>query len=432
MNDWEDDIKRYHNGEMTPEEEHALEKKALNDPFLAEALEGASMISSQEFSEDLAEMKKKIHQKTEKKTWLWPLRIAASFALLVISYLVITPLFERQPDQNLAQQKSEITEQKQEEFGTANDTTIHLLEEESQATNDQMISVEEKEKSTKAEADTKINQQKIATAPPVVANPSHLNESPAEDKLSKKEVEEALLEGDRIVASEEEVLKSKVEAHGVRAEEKKVTSQSRMLANYQRVVQGKVVSAEDDTPIPGVNVVIKGTTTGTVTDMNGHFKLTITSTEPKLVCSFIGLQTQEVEVKDQTDLTVKLQSDVAQLSEVVVTGYSPYRTDDAREPVIKLAEPAGGKIAYDNYLQNSIRYPQQALDNKVTGRVTVQFTVRADGSLDEFNVIKGLGYGCDEEVMRLVKEGPKWTPTTEDSMPVESEVRVRVKFALPD
>jgi TonB family protein len=139
-----------------------------------------------------------------------------------------------------------------------------------------------------------------------------------------------------------------------------------------------------------------------------------------------------VEVKDQTDLTVKLQSDVAQLSEVVVTGYSPYRTDDAREPIIKLAEPAGGKKAYDRYLQNSIRYPQQALDNKVKGRVTVQFTVRSDGSLDEFNVIKGLGYGCDEEVMRLVKEGPKWSPTTEDSVPVDSEVRVRVKFALPD
>jgi len=430
MNDWEDDIKRYYNGEMTHEEEHALEKKALNDPFLAEALEGASMISSQEFSEDVAEMKKKIHQKTKKKIWLWPLRIAASVALLVITYFVITPLFERQPDQNLVLQKSENTDQKQEEFGAANDTTIQLLEEESQATTNQMISTEEKEKSTKA--DTKINQQEIATAPPVVASPSHLNESPAEDKLSKNEVEKALLEGDRIVASEEEVLKSKVEAQGVRAEEKKVMSQSRMLANYQRVVQGKVVSAEDDTPIPGVNVVIKGTTTGTVTDMNGHFKLTITSTEPKLVYSFIGLQTQEVEVKDQTDLTVKLQSDVAQLSEVVVTGYSPYRTDEAREPVIKLAEPAGGKRAYDRYLQNSIRYPQQALDNRVKGRVTVQFTVRSDGSLDEFNVIKGLGYGCDEEVMRLVKEGPKWSPTTEDSVPVDSEVRVRVKFALPD
>jgi hypothetical protein len=52
--------------------------------------------------------------------------------------------------------------------------------------------------------------------------------------------------------------------------------------------------------------------------------------------------------------------------------------------------------------------------------------------LDEFSVLKGLGYGCDEEVIRLVKDGPKWSPTTEDDVPVESEVRVRVKFNPPD
>ena len=430
MIDWEDDIKRYYNGEMTREEEYALERRALNDPFLAEALEGASMISSQEFSADVSELKKRIDQKTKRKIWLWPLRIAASVALLVITYFAITPLFERQPDQKLALQKSETTDQKQEEVGAANDTSIYLLEEESQRTTDQMMNVEEKRKSTKA--DPKINQQEIATAQPVTVNPAQINEAPEENKLTEKEVEKALMEGDKRVASQEEMLKSKAEAQGALAEEKQAVSRSRMLTNYQRVVQGKVLSAEDDTPIPGVNVVIKGTTTGTVTDMSGHYKLTITSTEPKLVYSFIGLQTQEVEVKDQTDLTVKLQSDVAQLSEVVVTGYSPHLTDDAREPVIKLAEPAGGKRAYDKYLQSSIRYPQQALENKIKGRVTVQFTVRADGSLDEFNVIKGLGHGCDEEVMRLVKQGPKWSPTTEDSVPVESEVRVRVKFALPD
>ena len=430
MIDWEDDIKRYYNGEMTREEEYALERRALNDPFLAEALEGASMISSQEFSADVSELKKRIDQKTKRKIWLWPLRIAASVALLVITYFAITPLFERQPDQKLALQKSETTDQKQEEVGAANDTSIYLLEEESQRTTDQMMNVEEKRKSTKA--DPKINQQEIATAQPVTVNPAQINEAPEENKLTEKEVEKALMEGDKRIASQEEMLKSKAEAQGALAEEKQAVSRSRMLTNYQRVVQGKVLSAEDDTPIPGVNVVIKGTTTGTVTDMSGHYKLTITSTEPKLVYSFIGLQTQEVEVKDQTDLTVKLQSDVAQLSEVVVTGYSPHLTDDAREPVIKLAEPAGGKRAYDKYLQSSIRYPQQALENKIKGRVTVQFTVRADGSLDEFNVIKGLGHGCDEEVMRLVKQGPKWSPTTEDSVPVESEVRVRVKFALPD
>ncbi|MBK7649491.1 MAG: energy transducer TonB [Flammeovirgaceae bacterium] len=77
-----------------------------------------------------------------------------------------------------------------------------------------------------------------------------------------------------------------------------------------------------------------------------------------------------------------------------------------------------------------MRYPQEALARKIKGKVTIQFTVKTDGSLSEFSVLKGLGYGCDEEVVRLVQEGPKWQPTTEDNVAVESEVKVRMKFAL--
>ena len=70
----------------------------------------------------------------------------------------------------------------------------------------------------------------------------------------------------------------------------------------------------------------------------------------------------------------------------------------------------------------------QALDKKIKGRVTVQFTVTTHGDLTDFSVVKGLGYGCDDEVIRLVKKGPKWVPTTQDDVPVESEVKVIMKF----
>jgi TonB family protein len=178
-------------------------------------------------------------------------------------------------------------------------------------------------------------------------------------------------------------------------------------------------------------VLVKGTTQGTVTNMNGEYTLTTTVKDPVLLFSFVGFQSAEVNANDQDEVNISLKSDIAQLSEVVVTGYSA-QPGDAIDPVIKLAEPVGGRKAYDKYLQNSLIYPAQALENKVKGRVTVQFTVRTDGGVDEFNIIKGLGYGCDEEVIRLVKEGPKWKPTTENDVPVESEVLVRVKFALPN
>lgn len=427
MIEWGADIKRYHNGEMTPEEEHAFEKKALNDPFLAEALEGASLVSSTEFSEDLSLIQKQINQKTKKNIWLWPLRIAASVTLILISYFAIAPYFEKNVHQNLAVQESNKPDQKQDAIRSTQDEKVQS-EDRLDTFNQQPIAPEKEKIIEPSGRGAAGNQPAITPTLPEVT--STLNDAQSEDKLSKEEVEKAILENER-VAAQEELLKSTL-AESQKAEQKQMASRSSTLSYTARTVQGKVLSAEDNTPVPGVNVVIKGTDQGTVTDINGNYKLVIKSADTKLVYSFIGLQTTEADITEQAELNVKLQPDVAQLSEVVVTGYSPYQTDETREPVIKLAEPAGGKRAYDKYLHNSIRYPQQALENKVKGRVTVKFTVRTDGSLDEFNVLKGLGYGCDEEVIRLVKEGPKWTPTTEDSVPVESEVRVRVKFALPD
>ncbi|MFN5432043.1 MAG: TonB family protein, partial [Cyclobacteriaceae bacterium] len=194
-----------------------------------------------------------------------------------------------------------------------------------------------------------------------------------------------------------------------------------------QLIRGQVVSSEDGQPLPGVNVVIRGTTDGAVTDINGKYQVAVEAINPTLVFSFVGFQTKTVPVGSQKDVNINLGPDLTQLSEVVVTGVAA-RDDSQTPPVVRLAEPAGGRKAYDKYLENSLRYPVEAITKKIKGRVTVKFTVRTDGALDEFSVIKSLGYGCDEEVLRLVKEGPSWSPTLEDNVPVESEVLVKVRF----
>jgi TonB-linked SusC/RagA family outer membrane protein len=88
----------------------------------------------------------------------------------------------------------------------------------------------------------------------------------------------------------------------------------------ERVVTGKVSATEDGSALPGVNVVLRGTTNGTVTDSNGSYKLNIPSRGGSLVFSFIGLQTQEIEIGDRSVVDISLTLDVQQLSEVVVTG----------------------------------------------------------------------------------------------------------------
>ncbi|MBX2946657.1 MAG: SusC/RagA family TonB-linked outer membrane protein [Cyclobacteriaceae bacterium] len=102
------------------------------------------------------------------------------------------------------------------------------------------------------------------------------------------------------------------------------------LLAQERTVTGKVTSADDGSPLPGVNVVIKGSTAGTVTDSEGNYRISgVPASGGTLIFSFIGLQTQEVLIGDRTTINVSLASDIQQLSEVVVTAQGIQREQKA-------------------------------------------------------------------------------------------------------
>ena len=103
-----------------------------------------------------------------------------------------------------------------------------------------------------------------------------------------------------------------------------------------RKVAGKVISADDASALPGVNVVLKGTTNGTITDVNGAYEIVVPDQGGVLVFTFVGLITEEVAIGKKTIINVAMNSDVAQLSEIVVTGYSTKR---------KLVGALSGKVA---------------------------------------------------------------------------------------
>jgi TonB-linked SusC/RagA family outer membrane protein len=98
-----------------------------------------------------------------------------------------------------------------------------------------------------------------------------------------------------------------------------------MAVNAQtRVITGTVTSAEDGEPIPGVSIVVEGTTMGTVTDINGEYRVDIPSDAETLIFSFIGMKTVEKEI-DGTTVNVQMVPDVIGVDEVVVTGYGVTR-----------------------------------------------------------------------------------------------------------
>jgi TonB-linked SusC/RagA family outer membrane protein len=88
---------------------------------------------------------------------------------------------------------------------------------------------------------------------------------------------------------------------------------------YAQRVTGKVTAATDGSPMPGVSVLVKGTSTGTATDASGAFALNVSDANGTLVFSFIGYVTQEVQLQGRSDINVSLAEDATQLSEVVVT-----------------------------------------------------------------------------------------------------------------
>jgi Ca-activated chloride channel family protein len=93
-----------------------------------------------------------------------------------------------------------------------------------------------------------------------------------------------------------------------------------IAAQTSRTIYGTVTSADDGSRLPGINVVLKGTTTGAVTDATGNYSIVVPATGGKLVFSFIGLKTLEVAIGQTDRLNVKMETDVQELQEVVTVG----------------------------------------------------------------------------------------------------------------
>lgn len=213
----------------------------------------------------------------------------------------------------------------------------------------------------------------------------------------------------------------------VKAEEAPQMLSKRSLAPQTKQLKGKVIEASTGEPLPGVSVRVKGSNQGTVTDIEGKYSLELPATDATIAISFIGYSDKVVAVdKNTTQLIAKLEEDVASLSEVVVTGYGTEKGTEATA-----AKPAEGMRAFKKWVKAGLRYPEAARQAKVEGAVVLSFYVEPNGSLTGFKVQKPLGYGLDEEAIRLVQEGPEWQPATINGEAVGQQARVRISFKLP-
>lgn len=85
----------------------------------------------------------------------------------------------------------------------------------------------------------------------------------------------------------------------------------------------------------------------------------------------------------------------------------------------------GGMAAWAKFIQKNLRYPYAAQESGAQGKVYLNFVVEKDGSITDVNVVKGIGYGCDEEAVRVIKKSPKWKAGLQNNSPV------RVRYSMP-
>lgn len=161
-------------------------------------------------------------------------------------------------------------------------------------------------------------------------------------------------------------------------------------------VTGKVTSSQDQQGIPGANVLIKGTATGTVTDASGSYAIEVSFTDAVLVFSSIGYSTSEIEVGGRTVIDVNLALDITQLSEVVVVGYGTQEKRDVTAAISSISaadiekipstntmDGMKGQIAGVDILQNGGR-PGEYPDITIRGRRSI------NASNDPLFVIDGV------------------------------------------
>ena len=240
----------------------------------------------------------------------------------------------------------------------------------------------------------------------------------------------------------------------VKAEEVKSVENS---SDEKFKLSGTVVeAARKNVPVIGASVIIRGTTNGTLTDMDGKFVMTGVKKGDVIQVSFVGYQTQSVVVKDETPLNILMRDDVQNLEEMTVVGYAsdgvgassvehpkkvvavvdiPKAKEEPQEEVVfqvveEMPQFPGGLSEAMKFLAKNIKYPVEAQQAKIEGRVIVRFVVGRDGSVSNVEVVRGVSPELDAEAVRVVSLMPKWIPGKQRGKAVAVKYTMPIMFRL--
>lgn len=444
------DIEKYHLGLLSPNERHDLEKAALDDPFLADALEGYA-VTGVDVSADMEDLRSRLAERTTttkviplstgRKDSFRMLRAAVIIAFIAGAGLLVYQFGFNKKNDDIAEVKIKATEKITPTVADTNTNTP------STTTDNSILT-----------PDSNVNPTTATTTPPAKGIPGGAAKNkPGEAIITPQPVSNEVApvasstipginQPAKTLAKEEAVASGKVpeDKDGVRDDLKKrspgaeAKQEKEVLARKQQetteqanravsaprrsdelsrnqtnIFRGRVTDGANN-GVPFANVTnAEDNNAGTYTDARGFFNLTSPDSVLNVEVRSIGFEQNQVQLRNSVlNNQVVLQDDKKSLSEVVVSTQKPNAAARSNSNNIKVEEPepADGWDKYDSYLANNLKAPEdfKPKQSNNPGTVEVSFEVDKNGEPTNFKIEKSLCATCDKEAIRLIKEGPKW------------------------
>ena len=407
------DIEKYHRGLLSPGEMNELEKAALDDPFLADALEGYGA-TSVNISSDLSELEKKLEERVSDKkvisiapsgrSFKWWKVAAAVVILGGLGYFI----FQLSTDNNNKEMAVKLEEKKPNapvSTITADSNRSTIVESTSVATNNKQAETPAKSNLEKKEivipkSNAYANKDNLAVE---ITKPSQPN---SDYKMPNDSIS---LDGSLGVKAPAAVEKRSVAADDKQNEGYLYFKKENVSNNQANYFSGRIKDANNN-PLPFANITNTRDDVGTYADAHGRFTLVSPDSVLNVQVRSVGFENSTVQLKNNVaGNDVVLQENKTAPDKVL--SFQKPDTSRSRMSNIKFEElePADGWSNYNTYLANNLNIPGDLKRKEdIKGQVQLSFEVNQQGDPINIRVEKSLCVKCDEEAIRVVKQGPKW------------------------
>jgi hypothetical protein len=462
---------RYLKGELSREERYAFERDLEADPFLKEAMQGMESLNPRELEEDLLSIHATLQKRLSRRRrirWYYAAASVASLLIVGTIFLTIYNINPKTASESIPRDESFLHEESITQPGVADKESLEktqvpvpeITAEEPAAQDKGKIREEAMEVAEAGEnaevgkvaAGAKVTEAGKAAEDERVAEPRRaMVQEPAPEAPEVVAVEAKPLRTRKKAESEENVIPEQDAAISAKAaampEQNEALQEQKaaiMLPDAGAQAQGRrvsgiVVSAENQEPLPGASILVKGTDSGLVTNLDGRFTMVADpQTPPTVIASYVGMEPGEYKLDENKENKLALQPDPNMLNEVVVMdsedldrlldmGAAQDISADNQVYTYQGAEPEGGLNAYKMYIEEHIRFPAgDTFSNREV--VVMRFNVDSKGTISQIESLRSPGQPFTEEVIRLLLNGPDWKPARDENGPTDDVVRMRIVF----